>query len=236
VASGERSRARPLIAKWRKANSLADQSTMHLISGERAMRRASLIGVIATITALSLASCSSSDPPSTEPTPTISVTNTSPVPTPTVPAYLATYTVDEREAFSDAVEGVRHQLGVVARVNERGKADARARRLLRSVDFDTQFSADWRVLEGFFTNRFHTVGVTELVSAEPTRIDVSADQGASVTLKACVDSSPVRVFNQAGDEIEVAGRRGPGPVTLQVDRFPNEPWKVSEWKGHTGSC
>lgn len=113
-------------------------------------------------------------------------------PTQAVPPYLASYTAEERAAYSDALAAEDAFDTSNARFLAKGKT------LKAASDFYHRYSIDWvqdwTNLAELANNHVTVTGKASVVWVRPLQIDLATKSGLSVVvLRRCVDSSKVAV-------------------------------------------
>lgn len=133
---------------------------------------------------LALSACSSDDKPST----TLSSTKAAP----TTPAatsasdWEAAYTPEQLAAYREALARLDAYERDSQPIFAEGKASPMAKKILQEYFFTYQYL--WSSLQYLEKNNYKTTGTVKVLSSEATRAEVSKD-GASVTIRQCVDSS-----------------------------------------------
>lgn len=177
--------------------------------------------LVVTFLVASCASCSgSADSPAAE-TPTGTTTIAPSSPTPTVPSGLATYSADERAAFTAAVSALHHFSTVNDRFLGQGELTKHQADFYRRNSLD--WVADWANLSQFVNKKITFDGRPNEVWLRPVSIDLAAKDGYAVEVKRCLDQSGLRVFAN-GKKIPEPQLKVPHVYRVSVVKRSSETW------------
>jgi hypothetical protein len=167
--------------------------------------------------------------PTTEPTPS-ETTEPTQEPTDTVPTKgpFVGYTAEEIQAYNDALAVYKQMLTTAAKLRGIGKATPAARRAYAQVYRPGAWDDEWAVLQQLEQANAYTRGKAKVESARPTRVLLS-DRGGSVSIRVCLNSDGIRVFQRGEGEFPQAdNRQSTYAVVLdQVEENGATLWKIT---------
>jgi hypothetical protein len=180
-------------------------------------------GILAvTFLVASCAACSGTAGESAPNSPTSSTSAPSmPAPTSSVPPYLASYSIDQRVAFNDAVDALHRFTTVNDRFLGEGELTKRQAAFYRKHSVD--WVGDWATLSQFVNNKVTYEGSPIEVWLRPLSIDLTAKDGQLVRVRRCLDESQLVVFAD-GEEIAQPQLKNPHVYKVSMIRRPGESW------------
>lgn len=198
--------------------------------GGAAMVRSALASLAATACLLSLAACDGDEPASSAVTST--PTSTPSRSEPTVPAYLAKYSENEREAYDEAADAYEAFSDRNAELVRKGRATPEARAFYREAT--AAWQSYWARLMDFDSRGIRVLGRAEVLRVRPSAIKIDEKGGGQVDLRVCSIATGVRV-TQDGRPMP---QPSPKPTITRVSmvKLPAESsWRIlSDRAG--GSC
>ena len=176
---------------------------------------------------------SAGDEPSTPSVTSSSDTSGTP-PTKTDP--LEQYSTLEQQAYQEALGTYEQYLTVNTRLLRIGKATPAARLEYERLWFlNYRLIPGWQTLSGLDESNSYITGRYKVQRAEPTRIELSEKEGGAVSLRVCTEGSS-RVFQRSRGEVDQPPDEGHKWVRVNVSRFPDGPWKMTQIRGTDQPC
>lgn len=185
---------------------------------------------------LALAGCSdNAEPtPTTEGTPSESVVR-SPTPTePTVPSWEKKFTEAELDAYHAALQRWSDYEAKAEPIWAAGKATPAAEDLFKQYWEDPAWRALFGRLASYEEVEVTIKGTPEVLWSKPIKIVAEHGTG-SVTIRQCIDYSPVSGIQRGEPIQQVASRQRPVQRELFLSRAKGHPWLIFEERDKPGN-
>jgi hypothetical protein len=175
--------------------------------------------LVVTFLVLACASCSGSGHGRSGGPPTSASVSTPSSPTPNVPADLATYSVDERAAYRDAVQAY----AAFTKRNSQFLAKGQTTRAASDFyhHYATHWVEAWANLAELANNDVTVSGPTRVVWVHPKRIDLDPSGSAVVVVRRCLDESRLKV-TQGGDLVDQPQLKEPHVYQVRLAKKAGE--------------
>lgn len=173
------------------------------------------------IVVASCAACSGSTRDATPSESSKSSTAISAAPTPSVPAYLASYSTDQRAAYDAALTAHAAFVEQDRKFAAVGKTTQRAATFYRRNSID--WVSDWASLAQLANNHVIVRGRTIVKWVRPVTVQVDGAGADVVVLRRCVDSSGLAV-TQNGKPLAQPNLKEPHVFRVRLEKRAAETW------------
>lgn len=191
------------------------------------IRNALVASLVAALVCGLAAGCGG-DPPVPKPIETPKSTSPSPA---TPSPDLSKYNAAEKEAWHEAYARLSDFTVRQADLMAAGRATPEALAFFKEYSF--VWGQSWDNLQTMEANGITIRGLGRVLWIKPTRIKLTPDGSASVTIERCVDIRNV-VVTQHGKR--VAQTDPPAVSSVELSRFADTPWRISVLKPNVKSC